>query len=331
MSSPRKSLPMYFPSLFSLPDAVLCNELVNSAYDMYYQWKAQGYPTQPNFRWTPKGPAMTYGASIWGQTWWFPYRNEPFAFIAYSTQGNVYIVVRGSETDSDWLDDFDVRQTAYSRVSGYGKVHAGFMSIYAFLSAAVLAEINNALLRLGPNAKALYITGHSLGSGLSTLAVPDVIANSNLDRSKVRVVHYPLASPRVGDPDFYYQYSYQNIPTFRIIDTEDIVPDLPPSVVPLFGYIYKHIGLEVSYTAQYNSDAGNHDHINSYYYALKHPTQPEGPIVKQVAEAAASARFLRLKMENDLLKRLVAEREMALAVARGKPKRTPVRARKRKR
>lgn len=106
---------------------------------------------------------------------------------------------------------------------------------------------------------------------------------------------------------------------------------MPPSVVPLLGDIYKHVGLEVSYTAQYNSDAGNHDHINSYYYALKHPNQPEGPIVKQVAEAAASARFLRLKIENDLFKRLVAEREMALAVTRSKPKRKPAPARKHKR
>ena len=329
MSTPRKSLPMYFPVSFSLPDAVLCNELVDTAYDMYAQWKKQ----PANFHWKPKGPALTYSAPIWGATLWGNYLLEPFAFVAYS-QSNIYLVVRGSETDSDWLDDFDLSQTAYSPVSGFGKVHAGFMSIYASMSPAVLAAVNNALQKLGPNAKALYVTGHSLGSGLSTLAVPDVIANSSLDRSKVGLIHYPLASPRVGDPDFYSQYSSQNLPTFRIIDTEDVVPDLPPSIVVTlldYTYIYKHIGLEVSYTAQYNSDAGNHDHKHSYYYALKHPFQPEGPIVKQVAEVAASARLLRLKKENDLLKRLVAEREMVLAVAKGKPKRTPVRPRKRKR
>jgi triacylglycerol lipase len=331
MSSPRKSLPMYFPSSFSLPDAVLCNDLVNTAYDMYGQWKAQGKPNQQNFRWTPKGPPLIYGVSIWGNTLWSDFFAEPFAFVAYSAAGNLYIVVRGSETDLDWIDDFDSWQTAYSPVSGFGSVHWGFMSIYASMSSAVLVAINWALGKLGANVKALYVAGHSLGSALSTLAVPDVIVNSNLDRSKVGLTHYPLASPRVGDPAFYYHYSSQNIPTYRIIDTEDIVPDLPPSVVPLLGYIYKHVGLEVSYTAQYNSDAGNHDHINSYYYALKHPNQPEGPIVKQVAEAAASARFLRLKIENDLLKQLVAEREMALTATRSKPGRKPVVARRRKR
>lgn len=195
MSSPRKSLPMYFPSSFSLPDAVLCNELVNTAYDMYYQWKAQGKPKQQNFRWTPKGPPMTYGVSIWGNTLWSDFFAEPFAFVAYSAQGNLYLVVRGSETDLDWIDDLDSWQTAYSPVSGFGRVHWGFMSIYASMSSATMAAINSALVKLGANAKALYVTGHSLGSALSTLAVPDVIANSNLDRSKVGLVHYPLASP----------------------------------------------------------------------------------------------------------------------------------------
>jgi triacylglycerol lipase len=147
-----------------------------------------------------------------------------------------------------------------------------------------------------------------------------VLANSNLDTSKTRVFHYPLASPRVGDPDFYYQYSYQMVPTYRIIDTEDIVPDLPPSVVPIFDYIYKHVGMAVTYTAQYDSDAGNHDHRNSYYYALTNPYQPEGPIVSQPAEADASARLLRLKQENSLLKRLLAEREMELATTRDQGK-----------
>ena len=310
---------MYFPTKpFSLPDAVLCTELVITAYDMYAQWKQQGYPSPANFNWTPNGPTMSYSAPIWGQTWWFPYTLEPFAFVACSAQGNIYFVVRGSETDADWVDDLDASQTAYSPVSGYGNVHAGFMSIYTSMSTAVIAAINQALQKLGANAKTLYFTAHSLGSALSTLALPDVLSNSNFNRSKIPAFHYPLASPRVGDPDFYYQYSYQMVPTYRIIDTEDVVPDLPPSVVPVFGYIYKHIGMAVTYTAQYDSDAGNHDYRNSYYYALTNPYQPEGPIVSQVAEDAASARFLRLKKENELLKQLVAEREAALAIVRRK-------------
>lgn len=312
---------MYFPAApFSLPDAVLCSELVCTAYDMYHQWLTQQRPSPANFKWTPDGPAMTYGLTpIWGKTWWWTY--EPFAFVA-QTSSAVYLVIRGTETDFDWADDLDVTQEAYSLVTtpDYGNVHKGFMGIYASMSPSVISEINSALQQLGANAKTLYITGHSLGAGLSTLAVPDVLANSALDRSKTAVFHYSLASPRVGDPDFYYEYMEQGVPTYRIIDTEDIVPDLPPSVVPLFDWIYKHVGTTVTYTAQYDTDAGNHSYENSYHYALTNPAQPEGPIVAPhpaVAEAQASAGLSRFKLENAVLKRMVAEREMALAAVKG--------------
>jgi hypothetical protein len=194
------------------------------------------------------------------------------------------------------------------------------MGIYATMSPGVIAGINSALQQLGGNAKAFYFTGHSLGAGLSTLAVPDVLANSQLDRSKTQVFHYSLASPRVGDPDFYYEYIQQKVPTYRIIDTEDIVPDLPPSIVPILGYIYKHVGTTVTYTAQYDTDAGNHDYENSYHYALTNPCQPEGPLPAvrpAVAAAEAASGLNRVKKENALLKRLVAEREMALTVVKG--------------
>jgi triacylglycerol lipase len=310
---------MYFPSKpFSLPDAVFCNDLVITAYDMYTQWQAQGYPTQPNFNWIPNGPTLSYSRSIWAQTWWFPYRFEPFAFVAYSADGNIYFVVRGTETFTDWADDLDLSQTPYSLVSGYGNVHAGFMAIYASMSPATLVAIKNALAQLGASTKALYFTAHSLGAALSTLAVPDVIAHAGLDRSKIQIFHYPLASPRVGDSDFYYQYAYQVLPTYRIINTEDIVPDLPPAVVPLFGYLYKHIGMPVCYTAQYDSDAGNHQYQHSYYHALKNPYQPEGPIVPGILEVAVASHELRLKAENQELKRIVADQQVALVIKRTK-------------
>lgn len=326
MSYPRKSLPMYFPPPpFSLPDAVVCADLVITAYKMYHQWIKDG--SQPKWVWTPpSGTNFKYSAAIWGTTWSFPQLTEPFAFVAYSTAGrtagNIYFVARGSESWSDWLDDSDMSQKSYSLVPNYGNVHAGFMDIYASMSKATIGAVNATLQQLGANAKALYFTAHSLGSALSTLAVPDVLANSKYKNAPIPPFHYPLASPRVGDPDFYYQYSLLNIPTFRVIDTEDIVPDLPTSIAFWIDqyYIYKHIGLEVSYTAQYDSDAGNHNYKSSYYYALENPTQPEGPIVQQIAEDAATAQFLRLKKENDLLKRLLAEREMALALLRSQTK-----------
>ena len=53
--------------------------------------------------------------------------------------------------------------------------------------------------------KRLFFTGHSLGCGLSSLALPDVIANVPIKPGPVPLLHYILASPRVGDPQYAYK------------------------------------------------------------------------------------------------------------------------------
>ncbi len=142
------------------------------------------------------------------------------------------------------------------------------MSKYVLMYVAEVSDI-----------KKLFITGHSLGSGLSTLSVPDVLDNShNLPAGK-SIIHYNLASPRVGSPGFATAYNLNNVPTYRIVNTCDIVPEVPPSVLDKL--LYQHVGIPVDYTAQYGSLGGNHSAENSYRYALLHTDQPQGPIPKK--------------------------------------------------
>jgi hypothetical protein len=212
---------------------------------------------------------------------------EPFAFLATNNATRkTYLAFRGSETAADFEEDADIFQRSYSSiVSGFGWVHAGFLDVYTrtysgsgysvpSLRSTILRAINSLTSTTGT----LYVTGHSLGAGLSTLAVPDVARNSGQSGISVPMFHYSLASPRVGDPGFAYNYNF-NLPvkTYRIVNTEDIVPYGPP---PISGFdYYEHVGTPVDFTAQYGSTGGNHDHLNSYYYALTHPTQPQGPVV----------------------------------------------------
>lgn len=122
--------------------------------------------------------------------------------------------------------------------------------------------------------KTLYITSHSLGSGLSTLAVPDVIMHTGYTKNNVPVFQYNLASPRVGNPEFASAYNGNQVPTYRIVDTCDIVPQAPPSLMG--DLIFVHVGTPVDFTAQYGSLSGNHNLVNPYRYALTHPDQPQG-------------------------------------------------------
>lgn len=281
-----KSVPMYFPAGFDLSTAVMCSKLVNTAYDMYQQWYNEGYPSDPSsFTWTPNGPNLKYSAPIWGvvtmtDVAW----PEPFAFIAQDGGGHTYLAFRGSETDADFAEDADIYQVPYTPVNNFGVAHSGFMNIYTTsydgwyqvpsLQATILSMVNQ--LQLPPTA--LYITGHSLGSGLATLCVPDIMTNSNFSKNNVPVYYYSLASPRVGDPNFAYAYNFNlPVPTYRIFNTEDLVPDGPPAVSD--DLIYEHVGIPVCFTAQYGSTAGNHEYASCYYYALTNPNNPQGPVV----------------------------------------------------
>ena len=272
------SCPMYFPENFDLKEVVFLNKLVNTAYDMYSQWIAQGKPKEKKFNWLPKSPAgsphLRYSDPIWGEDKKFFgifETAEPFAFIAYDDSDNtVYLVFRGTESASDWLENLKFEQTDYSLVSGYGKVHKGFFSIYKTMSSAIhkcLEEVSTP--------KKLYITGHSLGSSLSILSVPDIITNTSY-KADLPVINYNLASPRTGDPIFASAYNSNGVSTYRVVNTCDIVPTVPLSVVSseLDSPIYKHVGIPVDFTAQYNSIEGNHSAKDSYLYALEHPQEP---------------------------------------------------------
>ena len=266
------SCPMYFPAEFDISEAILLAELVSTAYDMQSQWKQQGKPSRSNFQWSPSGPDLTYSRPLWGSDrfLYFFQEEEPFAFVATGSDQVAYLVFRGTDSYADWVENLKFDLIDYPHAPGYGKVNQGFAGIYASMSADVL----QALAAIQPHAK-LLITGHSLGCALATLAVPDIMANLPQANSDA-ILHCNFASPRTGDPVFASTYNACNVKTFRLVNTCDIVPTVPASVITKDLPIYKHIGIPVDFTAQYSSIPGNHSITDSYRYALQHPDQPEG-------------------------------------------------------
>jgi hypothetical protein len=279
---------MYFPPAgFVLADAVTCANLVEVAYDQYCQWEEQGKPRHwRDFTWTPKWPAGFTPAwvsqpPLWGdaQTIFFEHP-EPFGFVVQDTSRRGFLVIRGTESDADWYKDVEVAQSRYTLVTtpDFGRVQDGFLAVYTSMSPATLVAVD----QIASTSTQFFFTGHSLGSALVTLAVPDVMTNSTLRTSAARVVHYNFASPRAGDATFAAAINaLASVPTFRIVNTEDVVPDVPLAVTDdvLHTYDYKHVGVPVDFTAQYDSIGNNHSMLNCYLYAMNHPGQPEGPIV----------------------------------------------------
>jgi len=265
---------MYFPpSPFDLQIAITCSSLVDTAYDMYSQWLKQDKPDEEKFKWTPNGMKMNYSSVIWGSEPEFLLfkHKEPFAFVSWTDAGTAYLVFRGTESIQDWIADARIRQEPYALVPGYGHVHKGFYNLYQTMSEKVLKCVAAV-----PGITKLFITGHSLGSAISTVSVPDVLVNSKSGLQASSIFHYNLASPRVGNPDFTTAYNKNNVVTYRIVNTCDIVPEVPPSIIGKL--VYEHVGTPIDYTAQYGSLGGNHNSESSYRYALLHPEQPQGVV-----------------------------------------------------
>jgi triacylglycerol lipase len=170
----------------------------------------------------------------------------PIAFVA--TAGDaIYVVFRGTKTISEWISDADFPQVPYAPVSGGGMTEQGFSTIYATIGSAIVAEVN--ALAQAAGYSTLYVTGHSLGASLATLATPDLARATKF----AAPVLYDFASPRTGDPDF--ASLVDALPTsWRVVNTNDEVPKLPPAVTFVFEngqqklFFYEHIDSEYDVT-----------------------------------------------------------------------------------
>jgi predicted lipase len=184
----------------------------------------------------------------------------PIGFIAENA-GGVFLIFRGTMTTSEWLRDLNIRLTSYPRFDSC-KVHEGFLQAYNVFRTKIIDS-------LGPldTRKSLFVAGHSLGSALATLAVPDLAASTGF-RSPVI---YTFASPRVGDKSFAESYDRQyGKRSFRIANTSDLVVSIPLPV-PFLGFIggyFTHVETPIDFTTQEEDLEKNHI-METYLTALR--------------------------------------------------------------
>jgi hypothetical protein len=131
------------------------------------------------------------------------------------------VAFRGTQNVENCLTD---AETPLVRCAPYpGLVHLGFSTAIE----EVWAEVRELL---GPASHALpiWVTGHSLGGAMATLAS----VRLRREGYNVRAV-YTYGSPRVGDRVFRDSY---DLPNYRFVNDNDLVPHLP------FRWCYKHVG-----------------------------------------------------------------------------------------
>lgn len=136
-------------------------------------------------------------------------------------KNNVLLAFRGTQTVSNCLTD--VEATLIPRPPYPGRVHNGFAKAVD----EVLPEVRR-LLPSPSQTKSLWLTGHSLGGAMATLASVRLAKAGYA----IRAV-YTYGSPRVGDRLFRKLY---HLPNYRFVCGNDLVPHLP------FYWCYKHVG-----------------------------------------------------------------------------------------
>lgn len=136
--------------------------------------------------------------------------------------GMAVVAFRGTQEIKDWITNLDSatvdvtsRQSSSNAV--LGKVHKGFDKAFK----SVESQINDLLE--GDENLPLYISGHSLGGALATLAT------WYLPGTKLAAC-YTFGAPRAGDTGLRNRY---RTPIYRIVNGADPVPFVPPSGITI--------------------------------------------------------------------------------------------------
>jgi triacylglycerol lipase len=151
------------------------------------------------------------------------------------------LAFRGSERDPiDWI-----RNAQFRPVPGEmgGHVHSGFHGALDEVWDDVVAD-------LAQETRPLFVTGHSLGGALATLAAARA---HTADRVVGGVFTY--GQPRVGKSDFQRAYNLAlDDVTFRVVNHIDLV-----TRIPLLMQGYRHIGRRMYFdeSGTLERDAGN--------------------------------------------------------------------------
>lgn len=161
--------------------------------------------------------------------------------------GKMLMVFTGTFFMDEWFNNINFPQIAASKLNNYESgilVHTGFYNLYLTIRDKLWNLYNQNHTKINE----FYITGHSLGGALSTIAA--------FDFAKHNPIHYSFASPRVGNSDFAITFNRLVPQALRVYNIDDIVPELPPPVI--LGNVYQHVEKGVPFDVNLGTLGQNH-------------------------------------------------------------------------
>jgi len=151
-----------------------------------------------------------------------------------SSTKSIYVVLRGSSSTMNWLDDFEVKLVPYTSYPECKcKVHYGFYRSALGVSNKTTEVVKN-LQKLYPT-YSVVVTGHSYGAACAELIAME------LERNGLHVKVYDYGQPRVGDKQYASFVKTHINEYYRTTHNKDLVPHVPP----MDGFGYHHSCREV--------------------------------------------------------------------------------------
>jgi len=156
-----------------------------------------------------------------------------------------------------------------------------------------VGQVLGTLLNTGDPPIGLHVAGHSLGAALATICALHAAVLCEKAGLRCPVNLYAFASPRVGDPQF-AKACDQRLNAFRIANSEDVVPGIPPATLRVVGEemspgphveavrtalaaltggvskdVFEHVGKPVVFTLQLGEISSNHNMGHTYSAPLQ--------------------------------------------------------------
>jgi predicted lipase len=143
-----------------------------------------------------------------------PFDKNGTQAILISNDRFIVLAFRGTEAMS--IKDIKADAKAITTQSETeGRIHSGFKNAFKEVALDVQKKLDEDKFKKMP----LFITGHSLGGALATIAA------KNLSHKGGIAACYTFGSPRVGDEEWVANFK---TPVYRLVNAADCVTMLPP-------------------------------------------------------------------------------------------------------
>ena len=150
------------------------------------------------------------------------------------TTKSIYVVLRGSSSTINWLDDFEVKLVPYNTFPECNcKVHYGFYNSALGVATKMIDSVKSLTTKYP--GYSVVVTGHSYGAACGQLLAMELV------KSGISVKLYDYGQPRVGDANYAAFVNTKITEYYRTTHNKDIVPHVPP----IEGFGYQHSCREI--------------------------------------------------------------------------------------